>query len=160
MLSDLSSTGQRVSTLNSHLGTGVREPRPHPLDPLSEEEIRAASKACRDYAATLDLPPLRFSSVGAKVRRLQAVQHGGGGSLLAALVCFWQGRAACMPGCMCHSAGSAGLGIPCHTTQPQPPPCLLYRSPTSMRCWRTCVARARPRRATRSASCSHRPRTA
>lgn len=59
--------GRRAAALASHLG----EAPPHPLDPLRDVEIKAAAKACRDYAAALqlELPQgLRFSSIAAKVR--------------------------------------------------------------------------------------------
>ena len=39
----------------------------HPLDPLSPEEITAAAAACKERALELNLPELRFNSIGAKV---------------------------------------------------------------------------------------------
>ena len=39
----------------------------HPLDNLLPDEIRAASKVCRDHAQKLGLPKLRFNSVSLQV---------------------------------------------------------------------------------------------
>lgn len=39
----------------------------HPLDQLTVEEIGAAAAACRERAASLGIPALRFNSVSAKV---------------------------------------------------------------------------------------------
>lgn len=36
---------------------------PHPLDPLTEDEVRRAAAACRAHAAVLGLPPLRFNTI-------------------------------------------------------------------------------------------------
>jgi Cu2+-containing amine oxidase len=41
---------------------------PHPLDPLSEHEVRRAAAACRAHAAALGLPPLRFNTIALQVR--------------------------------------------------------------------------------------------
>lgn len=38
-------------------------PGPHPLDPLTEDEVRRAAAACRAHAAVLGLPPLRFNNI-------------------------------------------------------------------------------------------------
>lgn len=65
-----SKVGRRVGTLVGHTpGLATHTPPPHPLDPLSEAELLAASKACREYAEKLDIPPLRFNSVAAQVGR-------------------------------------------------------------------------------------------
>ncbi|GAB4818794.1 hypothetical protein N2152v2_005840 [Parachlorella kessleri] len=63
----LTAGARRVGVMSKQVlpGSAVVD-QPHPLDPLSPSEILAASKACRDYALALDLPPLRYSSIGAK----------------------------------------------------------------------------------------------
>lgn len=38
-----------------------------PLDPLTEDEIRSAAKACRDRASSEGLPELRFNIITLKV---------------------------------------------------------------------------------------------
>ena len=56
--------------------------RPHPLDPLSEAEVRRAAAACRAHAAALGLPPLRFNTIALQVRhaaRHSATQRQGAG---------------------------------------------------------------------------------
>ncbi|WIA36385.1 hypothetical protein OEZ86_007700 [Tetradesmus obliquus] len=35
----------------------------HPLDPLTEEEVKVAAESCRQHAASLGLPPLRFNTI-------------------------------------------------------------------------------------------------
>lgn len=45
-----------------------KPPYHHPLDPLSGQELAAAATACKEYAARLKLPTLRFNAIGAKVR--------------------------------------------------------------------------------------------
>ena len=44
-----------------------QNPTHHPLDPLSAEEIRAASRACKQYGATVGLAGLRFNAITLQV---------------------------------------------------------------------------------------------
>jgi Cu2+-containing amine oxidase len=43
-------------------------PGHHPLDPLTEEEVKAAADSCKQHAASLGLPPLRFNTVTLQVQ--------------------------------------------------------------------------------------------
>jgi hypothetical protein len=40
----------------------------HPLDPLTEEEVKAAADSCKQHAASLGLPPLRFNTITLQVQ--------------------------------------------------------------------------------------------
>ena len=65
--------GGFVQTLFDMVGAAPPAPRlpsptpHHPLDNLLPEEIRAASKLCKDHALKLGLPRLRFNSVALQV---------------------------------------------------------------------------------------------
>lgn len=39
----------------------------HPLDPLDQQEVAHAAQSCRDKAAALGLPPLRFNTITLQV---------------------------------------------------------------------------------------------
>ena len=48
---------------------GDSNPTPHPLDPLSANEVRAAAQACKQHAAAAGLPELRFNAITLQVPR-------------------------------------------------------------------------------------------
>jgi Cu2+-containing amine oxidase len=43
-------------------------PGHHPLDPLTEDEVKVAAESCRQHAASLGLPPLRFNTITLQVQ--------------------------------------------------------------------------------------------
>jgi Cu2+-containing amine oxidase len=43
-------------------------PGHHPLDPLTEEEVKVAAESCKQHAASLGLPALRFNTVTLQVQ--------------------------------------------------------------------------------------------
>ncbi|KAF6253735.1 copper amine oxidase [Scenedesmus sp. NREL 46B-D3] len=45
---------------------------PHPLDPLTEVEVKVAAESCLQHAASLGLPPLRFNTITLQVQQCGA----------------------------------------------------------------------------------------